>query len=971
MPPVGNNSVKDFMARTYRALFHRRGAVRRGGSRQLRRYRRRAESWHGKHPLGFDTANIDIRRIYVPLQSAAGTERTDMRETLSSASRIVVLGEPGAGKSLLLKTEILRWVEREDEEQIPVIVNLHQCNASDRSLRDLIVAEFTQAKVPGSSSLVGRLLDTGRLRVFFDGLDEVGREDRERVEQQLREFARTHAGCPMIVTCRTAVYDGQLNPEFDHVARIAEFDDASMRRFLRNWNKAEAELNVERVISSLRSNRELMRIARRPLLLTIIAYLQSGDRAEAFGPLPSSRAGFYKEAVAHLLDRDRQLGRTRAIARYHANRKLLTLQRIALAMHDAPPGRDDRLAISGERLEAVIRELLPGFDMQTEHLLPLRDEIVERSQLLRPLDALRSQYGFAHLTLQEFLTAQALHDSPSRLLVLYQNDPGAWREVVKLWCAVASVDCTPVVASIFGSSSLDGKILALESLADATSVKAEIAEEIIGYFMSRLDVAGPESVAVINALGALAANNTPRGNETLQLLHGIAWEPPSERQAAALRALAASDRQEAAIHLGEIELDRSRRAGARAALRSMGEIAIPQLAHAARARAELWAVDALARIGTPAAATELASLLWPTSAVSRRAAWLLAWLMRIPDVEEALRECEIPQIVNERGSYSWLWSPGEPSRELRLIAGRIGFLLDNGHLDGNATDPPKPDEPIEVREIDRRIGIPLATLGIERYRYNQPSLPPHLKHGRVPPTSHQIHQWVRSLNAQERRAEFAEVFGKHRLLPPLYRHLPSLLPAEIENLILARLIEHKENNAPLTKSEWQEACTPPPRSPVLLKNAMQWIFRFSVAVLAFAAGTRALTTMSGYQLSWVPKAQSPWSALSPVASWMCATLSVAVIVLYLANRRMTHYSESWEILYAMGLFLWAPCFLFLSIELLAAWTSAWIAWGGIMAILLLKGLASLHIGRRERNLANPFRRMLSVGLSEDGLSYGD
>ncbi|MFG2881500.1 NACHT domain-containing protein [Streptomyces sp. NPDC048297] len=188
--------MKGLASRTVELVFRQRNSMRWVGGRQHRRYRQRAEDWHGRHPLGFDTSNIDIRRIYVPLQSAVGTERADMSETLSGSSRVVVLGEPGAGRSLLLKTEILRWAEREDDTQVPVIINLHNCNASRKSFRDFIVAEFSRAKVLGAASMVDRMLDTGRLRVFFDGLDEVGREDRERVEGELREFARTHVGSP-------------------------------------------------------------------------------------------------------------------------------------------------------------------------------------------------------------------------------------------------------------------------------------------------------------------------------------------------------------------------------------------------------------------------------------------------------------------------------------------------------------------------------------------------------------------------------------------------------------------------------------------------------------------------------------------------------------------------------------------------------------------------------------------------------
>lgn len=966
--------VKGLATRSVDALFRRGNAVRRIGGRQLRRYRQRAEQWHAKHPLGFDTANIDVRRIYVPLQSAMGTERADMSETLLNSSRVVVLGEPGAGKSLLLKTEILRWLEKGDDDQVPVIINLHKCNFSRDSLRDFIVAEFNQANVGGAAPLVDRMLSAGRLRVFFDGLDEVGRDDRERVERELREFSRTHAECPMIVTCRTAVYDSQLSPDFDFVTRIAEFDDASMRRFLNNWNKAEDSLSVDRVIASLRSNRDLMRIARRPLLLTIIAYLQSGDRAEAFGPLPNSRAGFYRAAIAHLLDRDRQLGRSSAISNYHGNRKLLILQRIALGMHEAPAEREDRLAISGASVESIIRALLPDFDLGNDHVLPLMEEIVDRSQLLRPLDTLRSQYGFAHLTLQEFLTAQALHDSPSNLIGKYHSDPNAWREVVKFWCSVASVDCTSLISSVFRDGGLEGKILALESLSDTTSVDASVAEEIISYFLARLDLGGLEGASIINALGALAANNTPRGNETLELLRRISWESPSERQAAAMLSLAASDRQEAAAHLAALEENDERRAGARAALRSMGEIAIPQLALSAQGRQEIWAIDALGRIGTPAAATELASLLWTESSAARRAAWLLASLIRVSDVEEALRECGAPDAAEV---YAWIWDSAERSKSLRLIAGRIGFLLDSGHLqgcvdhlDGCLPTPPIADEPIEVRMIDRRIGTPIAALGIERHRYNQDSIPRHLRQGRVIFDWPHAYDWVSALAGQGRRDQFAEIFRKHRHLPNIYRRLSHLLPREVENLIIARLVMAKDVETPLTKDLWQSAYTDPPRPPVLQKKILRYATFGTLSVLYGIAGLRALSIIFSYQVPWVPLMRNSWASGASFASGIFLFSSILLLGLTLYDRSLDYWSESVEVLIALTRLFFIPCYLFLSLELSIAWVNWKVVLVGLAVISIALLVGYWDLSRKERDLANPFRGMLSVQLGNDGLTPG-
>lgn len=964
--------MKGLALRSIDAIFRRKSAVRRVGGRQLRRYRQRAELWHAKHPLGFNMASVDVRRVYVPLQSAIGTERADMSETLLNSSRVVVLGEPGAGKSLLLKSEILRWLEKADDTEVPVIIRLHECNVSRKPIRDFIVAEFNQANVSGAASLVDKMLSAGRLRIFFDGLDEVGRDDRERIERELREFSRTHVECSMIVTCRTAVYDGQLSPDFDFVVRIAEFDDASMRRFLGNWNKAEESLDVNRVIASLRSSRDLMRIARRPLLLTIIAFLQSGDRVEAFGPLPNSRAGFYRAAISHLLDRDRQLGRRSAISNYSGNKKLLILQRIALAMHDAPPEHEDRLAVPGATVEEIIRALLPDLDLANDHAMPLMDEIVDRSQVLRPLDTLRSQYGFAHLTLQEFLTAQALHDSPSDLIRRYHSDPNAWREVVKFWCAVASVDCTSLLSAVYHDGGLEGKILALESLSDTISVDSVLAEEIINYFLTRLDMGGFEGAAIINALGALAANNTPRGNETLALLRRIAWEAPSERQAAATLALAASDRQEAASHLSELEGDSQRRAGARAALRSMGEIAIPQLSLSSGIRQEIWAIDALGRIGTPAAATELTSLLWTASPVARRAAWLIASLIRVPDVEEAIRECEIPESSE---TYDWVWDRSEESQSLRLIAGRVAFLLDGGHLrgcvdhlEGCAPSAPVPDEPIEVRMIDHRIGTPIAALGIERHRYNQDAVPRNLRQGRFIFDRPRIRDWIGGLIGQARRDQLAEIFRKHRHLPNIYRHLSQMLPREVENLIIFRLILPKDLSAPLTKDLWQAAYSPPPKPPIMLRRVIKWTtlsFLISLYILAFVRG---LAVSFSYQPWWVPQMHGALASVAGLASIVFFASSVLWLTLVLYDRKLEYPSEAVEILIALTSIFLAPCYLVLSFEI----TAAWLGWKAVLigaAVIiaaLLAGWWDVH--RKERDLANPFRKMLSVELDGDGLT---
>lgn len=135
-----------------------------------------------------------------------------------------------------------------------------------------------------------------------------------------------------------------------------------------------------------------------------------------------------------------------------------------------------------------------------------------------------------------------------------------------------------------------------------------------------------------------------------------------------------------------------------------------------------------------------------------------------------------------------------------------------------------------------------------------------------------------------------------------------------------------------------------------------------------AAAARAVTTVTMSTSSWIPPARAPWSVLTPLASWIFLTFSVVVAVLYLLNARVNYSSDSIEILSAMsGIFL-VPCFLLLSMELLTAWVGVWVAWSGVLLILIIVALSSWDIGRRERNLANPFRQMLSVDLTDEVVS---
>jgi hypothetical protein len=486
-------------------------------------------------------------------------------------------------------------------------------------------------------------LDAGRLRLYFDGLDEVGRDHVPAVLNELRELAKRHSECPMAVTCRDSVYKGMLAAEFGAPLKVAELDDAALRRLLLHLIKDRKR--CELLVAALHTNRQVLELARSPMLLTMISYLYVeglfGERAEK---LPKSRSEFYEQAVSYLLRRDEARG-LGGVTRHGAAVKLAVLRRVALLLMYRPTGR----SISHRDLLAAVRAEADDFNLELREAAEIIDEIVDRSRLLIRIADANQLYAFRHLTLQEYLAAVELTKRGDELLRVYRGDPTAWQEVVRIWCGQVSEDCTWLLRAIYADP--ESHPLVLLCLAEATRVDRVFAEEVIDVFIDRVRREEPMQETVVRALGTLAGIGGPRGQRVLSRLLAIADPDAETPKRVAYRVLAASGHPDALRRLLEAA---DSTPAARQALRTMGDLAVPSLAKEWRT----WAVDELGLLGTPAAAEALVALL-PDFYNSQRVAWWLAALLNSDDVRATLG------MQTGEGSFTWItkpyradWSPG-------------------------------------------------------------------------------------------------------------------------------------------------------------------------------------------------------------------------------------------------------------------------------------------------------------------------
>ncbi|HSF79754.1 MAG TPA: SUMF1/EgtB/PvdO family nonheme iron enzyme, partial [Anaerolineales bacterium] len=296
----------------------------------------------------------------MPQWRAEHSEREARRlsalEQLNRQARLVLLGDPGSGKStfinfvsLCLAGEALadpsanlslltaplpadeeRPPRKKEEPQpqpwdhqalLPVRVILRDFAArglpepgeaaTAEHLWRFIAAELGAATLGDyAPHLQGELLKKGGL-LMLDGLDEIPEAGRRRLQlkQAVEDFAATYPKCRILVTSRTYAYqrqDWRLNGFQD--AELAPFSRGQITRFIDGWyshiasvhrlDARDAQGRAELLKRAVLGSDRLMGLAERPLLLTLMASLH----AWRGGTLPEKREQLYADTVELLLD---------------------------------------------------------------------------------------------------------------------------------------------------------------------------------------------------------------------------------------------------------------------------------------------------------------------------------------------------------------------------------------------------------------------------------------------------------------------------------------------------------------------------------------------------------------------------------------------------------------------------------------------------------------------------------------------
>ena len=395
---------------------------------------------------------------------AAQREPVQLHEALTNKRRLVIVGDPGSGKTTFLRRIAFalcqtRLGEVPDaaesrlgihDQPFPVFIRIakllqHMQNARKAGLRDAPTTDDAAAWLPHflttsnkdsnwglSESFFKSRLQNGACILLLDGLDEApNRRDRETVARLVEKATQAYAQCRFVVTTRPQAYTGRAVLAAFPQVQIDPLETDAIETFLQRWSEAlfhesaeRAEKHCSELLAALRNLPEVRRMARNPVMLTALAVVHWNEHR-----LPEQRADLYESIILWLLrSREQRPGRA------SADRCATLLGDLALAMQSHPGGRQVQVS---KRWAA--EALAPRFrDLSEEEQLEEAGQFLDAEEVDSGIIVSRgNEVRFWHLTFLEYLAARAIAgqgDDAQRKILLTGDTlhKPEWREVLLL-----------------------------------------------------------------------------------------------------------------------------------------------------------------------------------------------------------------------------------------------------------------------------------------------------------------------------------------------------------------------------------------------------------------------------------------------------------------------------------------------------------------------------------------------------------
>ena len=277
--------------------------------------------------LRFDTDDYerdpDLKESDLPtrVEYGNGVPIKDLVKELKNFKKIVVLGDPGSGKSVCLRRlaydlceEGLARIERGARPRtLPIYVEMGAYDGwKDKAAgQPLPIIEFLKkwlhdhssvSEAPGTHSLIHvsekleRILRAGRATLIFDALDEMPPDSYQERYETLKGFVITHEAAEsnrFVFSCRVLDYDSSF---YVSEVIIDRFDLKRIRDFL--WMNAPDI--AEELYQEVLKDKDLEKLVSNPFFLQAWTYINLGSlrqRKPLLPPTPGELIKLFAETM--------------------------------------------------------------------------------------------------------------------------------------------------------------------------------------------------------------------------------------------------------------------------------------------------------------------------------------------------------------------------------------------------------------------------------------------------------------------------------------------------------------------------------------------------------------------------------------------------------------------------------------------------------------------------------------------------
>lgn len=356
----------------------------------------------------------------------------DHNNILNIGSRIRVLGDPGSGKSSLVKRLMRdacrKAIKNPKNSKLPILLELKKLNIKSlKKAEDPGIWYFQKIKTEVANYaayLMDDCFDTfsksNGLLILLDGLDEVSSTDYPIVQSAIDGLSRVLAGQGknnvIVLTMRTQFHQQVKDfyrESFGHAVYLRPFTPTNIYEFLSLWPFGENKKDqINRIYKDLTDRSSLREMCSNPLVLSMYV---AEDQAKGHLVAPESRTEFYKKVTDELLIKRRlaQTGPAPAHTTLKEQRERILGQ---LAYDHMLNEREPTNSLSWHSAIRVVQQVMKCNEVEAARKFR---EIAKETGLITE-ERLNETFRFIHLTFCEFLAAfEAVHGQSE-----------GWRELI-------------------------------------------------------------------------------------------------------------------------------------------------------------------------------------------------------------------------------------------------------------------------------------------------------------------------------------------------------------------------------------------------------------------------------------------------------------------------------------------------------------------------------------------------------------